>query len=171
MPTMQKELPLFEDTVHSRRHHEDLDLNTSLTIHETVTTASQYRNAQTLWIRVWLGVDVLDRHIDPWKIAQPWTSQHRVGTAFHCEIYYWCSKNQSICARTFCSGSIEKTMELKSTNISVPHKYGSVSKRLIYKPHPSRPRKTIWLKNIITVRSQSRQLPWRADGKCRYHQM
>lgn len=32
-----------------------------------------------------------------WKVAQPYTSQHREGPAFNCEISYWAVRNELMC--------------------------------------------------------------------------
>ena len=81
---------------------------------EIVTTAAMQKHPNPMNPSV-VGADVLDRHIYTSGRLHSHRLLSRVGTAFHCEIYYWCSKNQNIYARIFCSGSI---MELKSTNIS-----------------------------------------------------
>ncbi|XP_077043450.1 PRELI domain containing protein 3B isoform X6 [Agelaius phoeniceus] len=103
-----------------------------------------------------VGVDVLDRHVDPsgklhshrllsteWGI--PAIVKSLIGT---CRTRTYVQEHSVV-------DPVKKTMELKSCNISFTNLV-SVDERLVYKPHPQEPHKTILTQEaIISVKGVS----------------
>ena len=106
---------------------------------ETATTTAEqkYPNPRDLGV---LGVGVLDKHIDASGNlhSHRLTSQHRVGTAFHCEISYWCRESQTRVQEHSVIGPLVRTGDLKFTNMSLTSSM-SVEERLTDKPRPQDP--------------------------------
>ncbi|XP_063028635.1 PRELI domain containing protein 3B isoform X1 [Melospiza melodia melodia] len=115
------------------------------------------------------------------EAAQPPAPEHRVGNPGHCEIVTTAFKGMKNCSglvelmpslfacpqligtcrtRTYVQehsvvDPVKKTMELKSCNISFTNLV-SVDERLVYKPHPQEPHKTILTQEaIISVKGVS----------------
>ncbi|XP_061297922.1 PRELI domain containing protein 3B isoform X2 [Pezoporus flaviventris] len=105
---------------------------------ETVTTAAMQKYPNPMNPSV-VGVDVLDRHVDPsgklhsyrllsteWGI--PSIVKSLIGT---CRTKTYVQEHSVV-------DPVKKTMELKSSNISFTNLV-SVDERLVYKPHPHDP--------------------------------
>ncbi|GAB5569052.1 PRELI domain containing protein 3A isoform X5 [Prionailurus iriomotensis] len=143
---------------------------------ETVTTAAMQKYPNPMNPSV-VGVDVLDRHIDRsgklhshrllstewglpsivkssfslWKIdplrkpKDPFFNRNLIGAA----------RTKTYVQEHSVVDPVDRTMELKSTNISFTNMV-SVDERLIYKPHPQDPGKTVLTQEaIITVKGVS----------------
>ncbi|KAM6120655.1 PRELI domain containing protein 3B isoform 1-T1 [Sarcoramphus papa] len=122
---------------------------------ETVTTAAMQKYPNPMNPSV-VGVDVLDRHVDPsgklhshrllsteWGI--PSIVKSLIGT---CRTKTYVQEHSVV-------DPVKKTMELKSSNISFTNLV-SVDERLVYKPHPHEPDKTILTQEaIISVKGVS----------------
>ncbi|XP_042740791.1 PRELI domain containing protein 3B isoform X2 [Lagopus leucura] len=122
---------------------------------ETVTTAAMQKYPNPMNPSV-VGVDVLDRHIDSsgklhshrllsteWGI--PAIVKSLIGT---CRTKTYVQEHSIV-------DPLKKTMELKSSNISFTNLV-SVDERLVYKPHPHEPDKTILTQEaIISVKGVS----------------
>ena len=106
---------------------------------ETVTTAAMQKYPNPLNPSV-VGVDVLDRHIDPSGKLHSHTSQHRVGLPSIVKSIIDVARTKTYEQEHSVVDPVEKTMELKPTNISFTNMV-SVDERLIYKPHPQDPEK------------------------------
>ncbi|TRZ21517.1 hypothetical protein HGM15179_005568 [Zosterops borbonicus] len=122
---------------------------------ETVMTAAMRKYPNPMNPSV-VGVDVLDRHVDAsgklhshrllsteWGI--PSIVKSLIGT---CRTRTYVQEHSVV-------DPVKKTMELKSCNISFTNLV-SVDERLVYKPHPHEPHKTILTQEaIISVKGVS----------------
>uniref|UniRef100_A0AC11BCA6 Uncharacterized protein n=1 Tax=Ovis aries TaxID=9940 RepID=A0AC11BCA6_SHEEP len=122
---------------------------------ETVTTAAMQKYPNPMNPSV-VGVDVLDRHIDPsGKLHSHRLLSTEWGLPSIVKSIIGAARTKTYVQEHSVVDPIEKTMELKSTNISFTNMV-SVDERLIYKPHPQDPEKTILTQEaIITVKGVS----------------
>uniref|UniRef100_A0A8D1EFK4 PRELI/MSF1 domain-containing protein n=1 Tax=Sus scrofa TaxID=9823 RepID=A0A8D1EFK4_PIG len=122
---------------------------------ETVTTAAMQKYPNPMNPSV-VGVDVLDRHID----ASGKLHSHRLlstewGLPSIVKSIIGAARTKTYVQEHSVVDPVAKTMELKSTNISFTNMV-SVDERLIYKPHPQDPEKTVLTQEaIITVKGVS----------------
>uniref|UniRef100_I3MSP2 PRELI domain containing protein 3B-like n=1 Tax=Ictidomys tridecemlineatus TaxID=43179 RepID=I3MSP2_ICTTR len=105
---------------------------------ENVTTA-KYPNPMNPSV---VGVDVLNRHVDP---SGRLHSHRLLSTEWGLPSIV---KTKTYVQEHSVVDPVEKTMELKSTNISFTNMV-SGDERLIYKPHPQDPEKTILTQEAI----------------------
>ncbi|ERE65461.1 putative protein slowmo [Cricetulus griseus] len=68
---------------------------------EMVTTAAMQKYPNPMNPSV-VGIDMLDRHVDPSGKLHSHRHLSRVGPAFHCEVSHWCSENKNVCAGALC---------------------------------------------------------------------
>ncbi|XP_040086256.1 PRELI domain containing protein 3B-like [Oryx dammah] len=122
---------------------------------ETVTTAAMQKYPNPMNPSV-VGVDVLDRHIDPsGKLHSHRLLSTEWGLPSIVKSIIGAARTKTYVQEHSVVDPIEKTMELKSTNISFTNMV-SVDERLTYKPHPQDPEKTILTQEaIITVKGVS----------------
>ncbi|XP_055400549.1 PRELI domain containing protein 3B isoform X2 [Bubalus kerabau] len=122
---------------------------------ETVTTAAMQKYPNPMNPSV-VGVDVLDRHIDPsGKLHSHRLLSTEWGLPSIVKSIIGAARTKTYVQEHSVVDPVEKTMELKSTNISFTNMV-SVDERLIYKPHPQDPEKTILTQEaIITVKGVS----------------
>uniref|UniRef100_A0A2K6FP15 PRELI/MSF1 domain-containing protein n=1 Tax=Propithecus coquereli TaxID=379532 RepID=A0A2K6FP15_PROCO len=110
---------------------------------ETVTTAAMQKYPNPMNPSV-VGVDVLDRHIDPsGKLHSHRLLSTEWGLPSIVKTLIGAARTKTYVQEHSVVDPVEKTMELKSTNISFTNMV-SVDERLIYKPHPQDP------ENILT---------------------
>uniref|UniRef100_I3MHV3 PRELI/MSF1 domain-containing protein n=5 Tax=Marmotini TaxID=337730 RepID=I3MHV3_ICTTR len=122
---------------------------------ETVTTAAMQKYPNPMNPSV-VGVDVLDRHIDPsGKLHSHRLLSTEWGLPSIVKSLIGSARTKTYVQEHSVVDPVEKTMELKSTNISFTNMV-SVDERLIYKPHPQDPEKTILTQEaIISVQGVS----------------
>ncbi|XP_053429851.1 PRELI domain containing protein 3B isoform X2 [Nycticebus coucang] len=122
---------------------------------ETVTTAAMQKYPNPMNPSV-VGVDVLDRHIDhSGKLHSHRLLSTEWGLPSIVKSLIGAARTKTYVQEHSVVDPVEKTMELKSTNISFTNMV-SVDERLIYKPHPQDPEKTILTQEaIITVKGVS----------------
>nr|XP_025870860.1 PRELI domain containing protein 3B [Vulpes vulpes] len=122
---------------------------------ETVTTAAMQKYPNPMNPSV-VGVDVLDRHIDPsGKLHSHRLLSTEWGLPSIVKSLIGAARTKTYVQEHSVVDPVEKTMELKSTNISFTNMV-SVDERLIYKPHPQDPEKTVLTQEaIISVKGVS----------------
>ncbi|KAM5219770.1 PRELI domain containing protein 3B isoform 1-T1 [Hipposideros larvatus] len=122
---------------------------------ETVTTAAMRKYPNPMNPSV-VGVDVLDRHIDPsGKLHSHRLLSTEWGLPSIVKSLIGAARTKTYVQEHSVVDPVEKTMELKSTNISFTNMV-SVDERLIYKPHPQdRERTVLTQEAIITVKGVS----------------
>uniref|UniRef100_A0A8C4MXX0 PRELI domain containing 3B n=1 Tax=Equus asinus asinus TaxID=83772 RepID=A0A8C4MXX0_EQUAS len=122
---------------------------------ETVTTAAMQKYPNPMNPSV-VGVDVLDRHVDPsGKLHSHRLLSTEWGLPSIVKSLIGAARTKTYVQEHSVVDPVEKTMELKSTNISFTNMV-SVDERLIYKPHPQDPEKTVLTQEaIITVKGVS----------------
>ena len=119
---------------------------------ETVTTAAMQKYPNPMNPSV-VGVDILDRHID---LSRTW-HRHRLlstdwGLPSIMKSLIGEARTKTYVQEHSVVDPVEKTMELKSTNISFTNMV-SVDERLTCKPYPQDPEKTVLTQEaIITVK-------------------
>ncbi|XP_044841230.1 PRELI domain containing protein 3B isoform X3 [Mauremys mutica] len=103
-----------------------------------------------------IGVDVLDRHVDPsGKLHSHRLLSTEWGMPSIVKSLIGACRTKTYVQEHSVVDPVEKTMELKSSNISFTNLV-SVDERLIYKPHPQEPEKTILTQEaIISVKGVS----------------
>ncbi|XP_037676801.1 PRELI domain containing protein 3B-like [Choloepus didactylus] len=103
-----------------------------------------------------VGVDVLDRHIDPsGKLHSHRLLSTEWGLPSIVKSIIGAARTKTYVQEHSVVDPVERTMELKSTNISFTNMV-SVDERLIYKPHSQDPEKTVLTQEaIITVKGVS----------------
>ena len=107
---------------------------------ETVTTAAMQKYPNPMNPSV-AGVDVLDRHINPsGKLHSHRLLSTEWGLPSIVKSIIGAARTKTYVQEHSVVDPVEKTMELKSTNISFTNMV-SVDERLIYKPHPQDPEK------------------------------
>ncbi|PKU32888.1 hypothetical protein llap_16809 [Limosa lapponica baueri] len=117
---------------------------------ETVTTAAMQKYPNPMNPSV-VGVDVLQRHVD----AGGKLHSHRLGIPAIVKSLIGTCRTKTYVQEHSVVDPVKKTMELKSSNISFTNLV-SVDERLIYKPHPQEPDKTILTQEaIISVKGVS----------------
>ncbi|XP_029781869.1 PRELI domain containing protein 3B-like isoform X2 [Suricata suricatta] len=122
---------------------------------ETVTTAAMQKYPNLMNPSV-VGVDMQDRHIDSSRklhshplLSTEWGLPSIVKSLISA------ARTKTYMQEHSVVDPVDRTMELKSTNISFTNMV-SVDERLIYKPHPQEPGKTILTQEaIITVKGVS----------------
>uniref|UniRef100_G1PR33 PRELI/MSF1 domain-containing protein n=3 Tax=Myotis TaxID=9434 RepID=G1PR33_MYOLU len=122
---------------------------------ETVTTAAMQKYPNPMNPSV-VGVDVLDRHVDPsGKLHSHRLLSTEWGLPSIVKSLIGAARTKTYVQEHSVVDPVEKTMELKSTNISFTNMV-SVDERLIYKPHPQDPERTVLTQEaIITVKGVS----------------
>ncbi|KAJ8779088.1 hypothetical protein J1605_012939 [Eschrichtius robustus] len=122
---------------------------------ETVTTAAMQKYPNPMNPSV-VGVDVLDRHVDlSGKLHSHRLLSTEWGLPSIVKSLIGAARTKTYVQEHSVVDPVEKTMELKSTNISFTNMV-SVDERLIYKPHPQDPEKTVLTQEaIITVKGVS----------------
>lgn len=133
---------------------------------ETVTTAAMQKYPNPMNPSV-VGVDVLDRHVDPsGKLHSHRLLSTEWGLPSIVKSLIGAARTKTYVQEHSVVDPVEKTMELKSTNISFTNMV-SVDERLIYKPHPQDPEKNGFdsRSHNHCEGSQSQQLPRGTDGK------
>ncbi|XP_058418374.1 PRELI domain containing protein 3B isoform X3 [Diceros bicornis minor] len=122
---------------------------------ETVTTAAMQKYPNPMNPSV-VGVDVLDRRIDPsGKLHSHRLLSTEWGLPSIVKSLIGAARTKTYVQEHSVVDPVEKTMELKSTNISFTNMV-SVDERLVYKPHPQDPEKTVLTQEaIITVKGVS----------------
>ncbi|XP_059979021.1 PRELI domain containing protein 3B isoform X1 [Lagenorhynchus albirostris] len=122
---------------------------------ETVTTAAMQKYPNPMNPSV-VGVDVLDRHVDlSGKLHSHRLLSTEWGLPSIVKSLIGAARTKTYVQEHSVVDPVEKTMELKSTNISFTNMV-SVDERLIYKPHPRDPEKTVLTQEaIITVKGVS----------------
>ncbi|XP_025787923.1 PRELI domain containing protein 3B [Puma concolor] len=122
---------------------------------ETVTTAAMQKYPNPMNPSV-VGVDVLDRHIDPsGKLHSHRLLSTEWGLPSIVKSLIGAARTKTYVQEHSVVDPVDRTMELKSTNISFTNMV-SVDERLIYKPHPQDPGKTVLTQEaIITVKGVS----------------
>ncbi|KAG6938594.1 PRELI domain containing 3B, partial [Chelydra serpentina] len=122
---------------------------------ETVTTAAMQKYPNPMNPSV-IGVDVLDRHIDPsGKLHSHRLLSTEWGMPSIVKSLIGACRTKTYVQEHSVVDPMKKTMELKSSNISFTNLV-SVDERLIYKPHPQEPEKTILTQEaIISVKGIS----------------
>ncbi|XP_061487124.1 PRELI domain containing protein 3B isoform X2 [Rhineura floridana] len=109
---------------------------------ETVTTAAMQKYPNPMNPSV-VGVDVLDRHVDPnGKLHSHRLLSTEWGMPSIVKLLIGACRTRTYVQEHSIVDPVEKVMELNSTNISFTNLV-SVDERLIYKPHPQEPEKTI----------------------------
>ncbi|KAF7248643.1 PRELI domain containing protein 3B, partial [Varanus komodoensis] len=109
---------------------------------ETVTTAAMQKYPNPMNPSV-VGVDVLDRHVDPsGKLHSHRLLSTEWGMPSIVKSLIGACRTRTYIQEHSIVDPVEKVMELKSTNISFTNLV-SVDERLIYKPHPQEPEKTV----------------------------
>ncbi|XP_074082359.1 PRELI domain containing protein 3B-like [Macrotis lagotis] len=123
---------------------------------ETVTTAAMQKYPNRMNPSVVGVVDVLDRHIDPTgKLNSHRLLSKEWGMPSIVKLLIGAARTKTYVQEHSVVDPVEKTMELKYTNISFTNMV-SVDERRIYKPHPQEPGKTILTQEaIITVKGMS----------------
>ncbi|XP_036302784.1 PRELI domain containing protein 3B-like [Pipistrellus kuhlii] len=118
---------------------------------ETVTTAAMQKYPNPMKSSV-VGVDVLERYVDP---SGKLHSHRLLSTEWGLPSLIGAARTKTYVQEHSVVDPVEKTMELKSTNISFTNMV-SVDERLIYKPHPQDPERTVLTQEaIITVKGVS----------------
>ncbi|XP_006141919.1 PRELI domain containing protein 3B isoform X2 [Tupaia chinensis] len=122
---------------------------------ETVTTAAMQKYPNPMNPSV-VGIDVLDRYIDPsGKLHSHRLLSTEWGLPSIVKSLIGAARTKTYVQEHSVVDPVERTMELKSTNISFTNMV-SVDERLIYKPHPQDPEKTVLTQEaIITVKGVS----------------
>ncbi|XP_019403750.1 PREDICTED: PRELI domain containing protein 3B [Crocodylus porosus] len=122
---------------------------------ETVTTAAMQKYPNPMNPSV-VGVDVLDRHIDPHgKLHSLRLLSTEWGIPSIVKSLIGACRTKTYIQEHSVVDPVKKTMELQSSNISFTNLV-SVDERLIYKPHPHAPEKTILTQEaIISVKGVS----------------
>uniref|UniRef100_A0A8C8RUV1 PRELI domain containing 3B n=1 Tax=Pelusios castaneus TaxID=367368 RepID=A0A8C8RUV1_9SAUR len=122
---------------------------------ETVTTAAMQKYPNPMNPSV-VGVDVLDRHVDPsGKLHSHRLLSTEWGMPSIVKSLIGACRTKTYVQEHSVVDPVEKTMELKSSNISFTNLV-SVDERLIYKPHPQEPEKTVLTQEaIISVKGVS----------------
>ncbi|XP_015268459.1 PREDICTED: PRELI domain containing protein 3B [Gekko japonicus] len=109
---------------------------------ETVTTAAMQKYPNPMNPSV-IGVDVLDRHVDPsGKLHSHRLLSTEWGMPSIVRLLIGPCRTKTYVEEHSVVDPMKKVMELKSTNISFTNLV-SVDESLIYKPHPQEPEKTI----------------------------
>ncbi|XP_043352053.1 PRELI domain containing protein 3B isoform X3 [Dermochelys coriacea] len=109
---------------------------------ETVTTAAMQKYPNPMNPSV-IGVDVLDRHIDPsGKLHSHRLLSTEWGMPSIVKSLIGACRTKTYVQEHSVVDPVKKTMELKSSNISFTNLV-SVDERLIYKPHPQEPENAI----------------------------
>ncbi|XP_060628006.1 PRELI domain containing protein 3B [Anolis sagrei] len=109
---------------------------------EMVTTAAMQKYPNPMNPNV-VGVDVLDRHVDPsGKLHSRRLLSTVWGMPSIAKALIGSCREKTYVQEHSIVDPVEKIMELKSTNISFTNLV-SVDETLIYKPHPQEPDKTI----------------------------
>ncbi|KAM5304988.1 PRELI domain containing protein 3B isoform 2-T2 [Glossophaga mutica] len=103
-----------------------------------------------------VGVDVLDRHVDPsGKLHSHRLLSTEWGLPSIVKSLIGAARTKTYVQEHSVVDPVEKTMELQSTNISFTNMV-SVDERLIYKPHPQNPEKTVLTQEaLISVKGVS----------------
>eukprot|EP00069_Balaena_mysticetus_P016567 bmy_10625T0 len=127
---------------------------------ETVTTAAMQKYPNPMNPSV-VGVDVLDRHVDlSGKLHSHRLLSTEWGLPSIVKSLIGAARTKTYVQEHSVVDPVEKTMELKSTNISFTNMV-SVDERLIYKPHPQDPEKTVLTQEaIITVKGGREAVEW-----------
>ncbi|XP_035865887.1 PRELI domain containing protein 3B isoform X2 [Phyllostomus discolor] len=109
---------------------------------ETVTTAAMQKYPNPMNPSV-VGVDVLDRHVDPsGKLHSHRLLSTEWGLPSIVKSLIGAARTKTYVQEHSVVDPVEKTMELQSTNISFTNMV-SVDERLTYKPHPQNPEKSV----------------------------
>uniref|UniRef100_A0A8D0G341 PRELI domain containing 3B n=1 Tax=Sphenodon punctatus TaxID=8508 RepID=A0A8D0G341_SPHPU len=122
---------------------------------ETVTTAAMQKYPNPMNPSV-VGVDVLDRHVDPsGKLHSHRLLSTEWGMPSIVKSLIGACRTKTYVQEHSVVDPVKKVMELNSSNISFTNLV-SVDERLIYKPHPQEPGKTILTQEaIISVKGVS----------------
>lgn len=122
---------------------------------ETVTTAAMQKYPNPMNPSV-VGVDVLDRHVDPsGKLHSHRLLSTEWGLPSIVKSLIGAARTKTYVQEHSVVDPLRRTMELKSTNISFTNMV-SVDERLTYKPHPQDPEKTVLTQEaLITVKGVS----------------
>ncbi|XP_077316375.1 PRELI domain containing protein 3B [Lithobates pipiens] len=122
---------------------------------ETVTTAAMQKYPNPMNPSV-VGVDVLDRHVDnSGKLHSDRLLSTEWGMPSLVKSIIGATRTRTYVQEHSVVDPAEKTMELKSTNITFTNMV-SVDERLVYKPHPQDNKKTILTQEaIISVKGVS----------------
>ncbi|KAL6076755.1 hypothetical protein STEG23_017636 [Scotinomys teguina] len=122
---------------------------------EMVTTAAMQKYPNPMNPSV-VGVDVLDRHVDPsGKLHSHRLLSTEWGLPSIVKSLIGAARTKTYVQEHSVVDPVKKTMELKSTNISFTNMV-SVDERLTYRPHPQDPEKTVLTQEaIITVKGVS----------------
>ena len=126
---------------------------------ETVTTAAMQKYPNPMNPSV-VGVDVLDRHIDPsGKLHSHRLLSTEWGLPSIVKSLIGAARTKTSVQEYSVVDPVEKTMEFKSTNISLINMV-SIDGRLTYKPHPQDSEKLFDSRSHnYRERSQSEPLP------------
>ncbi|XP_040187133.1 PRELI domain containing protein 3B [Rana temporaria] len=122
---------------------------------ETVTTAAMQKYPNPMNPSV-VGVDVLDRHVDnSGKLHSDRLLSTEWGMPSLVKSIIGATRTRTYVQEHSVVDPAEKTMELKSTNITFTNMV-SVDERLVYKPHPQDDKKTVLTQEaIISVKGVS----------------
>lgn len=122
---------------------------------ETVTTAAMQKYPNPMNPNV-VGVDVLNRHVDSTgKLHSDRLLSTEWGMPSIVKSIIGATRTKTYIQEHSVVDPAEKTMELKSTNITFTNMV-SVDERLVYKPHPQDSKKTVLTQEaIITVKGVS----------------
>lgn len=122
---------------------------------ETVTTAAMQKYPNPMNPSV-VGVDVLDRHVDPsGKLHSHRLLSTEWGLPSIVKSLIGAARTKTYVQEHSVVDPVTRTMELKSTNISFTNMV-SVDERLTYKPHLQDPEKTVLTQEaLITVKGVS----------------
>ncbi|KAM4612457.1 PRELI domain containing protein 3B [Discoglossus pictus] len=122
---------------------------------ETVTTAAMQKYPNPMNPNV-VGVDVLDRCVDSsGKLHSDRLLSTEWGMPSLVRSIIGATRTNTYIQEHSVVDPVEKTMELKSSNITFTNMV-SVDERLVYKPHPQDPQKTILTQEaIISVKGVS----------------
>ncbi|MEE6514150.1 hypothetical protein FKM82_022164 [Ascaphus truei] len=126
---------------------------------ETVTTAAMQKYPNPMNPNV-VGVDVLDRHVDATgKLHSDRLLSTEWGMPSIVKSIIGASRSKTYIQEHSVVDPVERTMELKSANVSLKITFTnmvSVDERLVYKPHPQDPEKTVLTQEaIISVKGVS----------------
>uniref|UniRef100_A0A8D0DQN6 PRELI domain containing 3B n=1 Tax=Salvator merianae TaxID=96440 RepID=A0A8D0DQN6_SALMN len=109
---------------------------------ETVTTAAMQKYPNPMNPSV-VGVDVLDRHVDPnGKLHSHRLLSTEWGIPSIVKSLIGACRTRTYVQEHSIVDPVKKVMELNSTNISFTNLV-SVDEKLVYKPHPHEPKKTV----------------------------
>ncbi|CAI9577953.1 unnamed protein product [Staurois parvus] len=122
---------------------------------EMVTTAAMQKYPNPMNPSV-VGVDVLNRHVDSsGKLHSDRLLSTEWGMPSLVKSLIGATRSRTYVQEHSVVDPVEKTMELKSTNITFTNMV-SVDERLVYKPHPQDDKKTVLTQEaIITVKGVS----------------